>query len=1437
MTTLADKAILLSADNRLPMLKKYMYDSWKRIMKIYMMNGQHGRMILESVIIVPLIWPMIKENRVTRPRKYFELSPTDAIHADCDVKATNIILQGLPLKSQQYLTNPSSTPLSITYLSNDYQSSVHHNVYSLPQSISQLEYPPVVDLQPQQDEFPKLDSGLTFPVFKQGDDPIDAINHMILFLSVVVTSRHPTINNQLRNSSNPRQQATINDGRDKVLLVQAQENCQLLHEEELAFLADPGIAEGQAIQTVITHNTTYQANDLDAYDFDCDELNTAKVALMENLSHYGSDVLTEVAVQNSNSSAQQDALILSVIEQLKTQENFIRENSISNQSAPNFDQYFELNELKAQSQEKDTVIRNLKERMKSLSGNVNEDKVRKDIDEIETMNIELGHRVSKLIAKNEHLKKTYKQLYDTIKPTHVRSKEQPLKDELRKLKGTTLVDNAGTTHTIAPEMLKIDVEPLAPRLLNNKTVHSDYLRLTQEQAAILRKQTCPSINSLSDKLVVVILKNKYKRVRFTEPITSSGNTNTQIDSSLNLVSNKPALSSTGVKPSTSASGLQPSCNTKKDKIQRPPTSTQKNKVEAHPRTVKSSLKNKNYAVEPKGTAIVRHSMLNRNYELIRVKCNGCMLYDNQDLCVLNVINDVNAHPKSKFVKKTSKRKVVQIVLWYLDSSCSKHMIGDRSQLTNFVNKFLGTLKFENDHVEKIMGYGDYQIRNVMISRVYYVEGLGHNLFSVSQFCYSNLKVAFRHHTYFIRNLEARHGLVQGLPKLKFEKDHLYYACAMGKSKKKPHKPKTKDTNQEKLYILHMDLCGPMRVASVNEKNVDPPASKFIALIAEVVALEPDASTGSSSSITVDQDAPLLSNTQTSPETQSLVISNDVEEENHDLDSKYALESLKKYGMESNEPVDTPIVEKSKLDEVPQGKVVDPTHYHGMVDTLMYLTTSRPDPPFDDSSIDLIAYADADHASCQDTRRSTYESMQFLGDRLVSWSSKSGGVSVVAARGVVEKRRVRESGVEGRIDRVTSNLFGFAGKVFRRWLSVANGGRPAVAAAGWGSGERRVLKSSVKVAKSDKQKQPAKMSKTKGLDVLTEVALTEPEQIKLATKRSKKEFHMSHASGSDDGVDTHSKVHDEQQQNVSGTNERAGVRPKTDVNDDSEKTKSDNDGDDLTHPNLSTYKADDDEEEEKVDDKEGDDEDMEGEQEQSKEDDMYRDVNINLERSDAEMSDVVTLKRGRDDQDKDKDPSAGSNQGSKRRRSGKEVESSKETTHKKSKSTSSSKGASRSQLKSSGKSAYVEDHGKKLDDLEDQTHQEFNTRHDDNKRGRQVIPLDHFINNDLKYLKGGRSSKKYTTSIIKTKAADYGQVKWIEDKKFYEYASNMETSKDVYSKYMIIAVTSLKIMKYFGYSHLEEIIVWRQEDYLYKFKEGDFKRLHRQDIEDMLPLLG
>ncbi|GJT67677.1 hypothetical protein Tco_1019157 [Tanacetum coccineum] len=140
---------------------------------------------------------------------------------------------------------------------------------------------------------------------------------------------------------------------------------------------------------------------------------------------------------------------LEVDTQLK-QEIFQRENSVSNQSVPSFDQLFELNELKAQSQEKDTVIKKLKERIKSLSGKMDKDKIKQDFEEIETINIELDHREKALAIT-------------------------ALKDELRKLKGKALVDNNVSNHPSDPELHQVNVEPITPKLLNKRQPTSAYI--------------------------------------------------------------------------------------------------------------------------------------------------------------------------------------------------------------------------------------------------------------------------------------------------------------------------------------------------------------------------------------------------------------------------------------------------------------------------------------------------------------------------------------------------------------------------------------------------------------------------------------------------------------------------------------------------------------------------------------------------------------------------------------------------------------------------------------------------------------------------------------------------------------------------------------------------------------------------------------------------
>nr|GEU35109.1 hypothetical protein [Tanacetum cinerariifolium] len=494
---------------------------------------------------------------------------------------------GSPYQSQQYPTTQSSTPFLVTYPFNDYQSSVHHNVYSPSTFIPLIEYAPIVNQQQQQHEFPQLDSGPTVLVFKQGDNPIDAINHMVLFLSAVVTSHYPTTNNQLRNSSNPRQQATINDGRVTLQPVQGR---------QISFTTDPGILEGQATQTVITHNAAYQADDLDAYNSDYDELNTAKVALMANLSHNGSDALAE------------DVLILSVIEQLKTQVINCTKINLDNKSVNDIltaelvrykegqnievksqDNFLDSHEhnaeidhlkqtLSKQLQEKESLMKTVtvlkndfkKEESKNIDREIALEKKIKHLDNIVYKRDQLAQTIHMLTKPKFFYDHTTKQALEILmlveesrskmilkqqnsmnssktnlskRPTKLEvPKELPnvsmvnislkklkhhlagfdvvvkertmataitegliiaaLRDELRKLKGKDVVDNVVTSHTIALEMLTIDVEPVAPKLLNNRTVHSYYLRHTQEQAAIIREvvEQEKSLNPLNNSL-------------------------------------------------------------------------------------------------------------------------------------------------------------------------------------------------------------------------------------------------------------------------------------------------------------------------------------------------------------------------------------------------------------------------------------------------------------------------------------------------------------------------------------------------------------------------------------------------------------------------------------------------------------------------------------------------------------------------------------------------------------------------------------------------------------------------------------------------------------------------------------------------------------------------------------------------------------------------
>nr|GEY00318.1 hypothetical protein [Tanacetum cinerariifolium] len=475
MTSLVDKAILSGADNRLPMLEKDIYDFWKSRMELYMLNRQHGRMILESVEQGPLLWPTVEEDGVTRLKKYSELSAAEAIQADCDVKATNIILQGLPLevyalvsthkvakelweriqmlmqgtsltkqerecklydefdkfayrkgeilhdfylrfslllndmnmynlKLKQFQVNtkflntlppewskfvtdvklvrdlhttnvdqlhaylgqheyhanevrlihertsdplalvsqhqlhkptyqhhqqsyhqpqfqqqtstyqtspyatsyhtpqfvsqgPSSSTHSISYPVTDTSSIVNHNAYMASSSAPQLDYAPMGQ---HSLEYSPLETGLVVlgrhnfvsagssRPFTSGSGGAPGKQRVIMCYNCKGEGH------MSKQCTKPKRKRDGEWFKDKVLLVQAQANGQVLQEEELEFLADPGTAESSSNQNVVTTNAAYQADDLDAYDSDCDEINTVKIALMSNLSHYGSDNLAEV---------------------------------------------------------------------------------------------------------------------------------------------------------------------------------------------------------------------------------------------------------------------------------------------------------------------------------------------------------------------------------------------------------------------------------------------------------------------------------------------------------------------------------------------------------------------------------------------------------------------------------------------------------------------------------------------------------------------------------------------------------------------------------------------------------------------------------------------------------------------------------------------------------------------------------------------------------------------------------------------------------------------------------------------------------------------------------------------------------------------------------------------------------------------------------------
>ncbi|GJZ42435.1 retrovirus-related pol polyprotein from transposon TNT 1-94 [Tanacetum coccineum] len=385
--------------------------------------------------------------------------------------------------------------------------------------------------------------------------------------------------------------------------------------------------------------------------------------------------------------------------------------------------------MKESFQGKDNTIRKLKAQISQLNKRRSEVDHILDFKALDFQNTELTEKVTALQeqnklfrAENAKIKQHYKELYDSIKITRAKTIEKTTSvltknEKLNQLKGkiqcVTML--AVKPNVLAPGMYAIDVEPIPHRNRNNRKVHLGYLKHLKKSIETLREIVeearieKPLDNALDkrDKKVATTPLNRNKQVTFKETCeTSKTNTHTHVEQQKVHKTNVLVIPSTGVNSSTEASSLY-----------MPPVKNVSSKVKQVWKAIGKLFANVGYQWKPTG----------RKFTLAKTQS----------------IDDS--------VQYTT---VVQIVLWYLDSGCSKHMTGNRSRLKNFMKKFIGTVRFGNNHFGAIMGYGDYGIGDSVISRVYYVEGLGHNLFSVGQFYDSNLEVTFRKHSCYVRDVDG-----------------------------------------------------------------------------------------------------------------------------------------------------------------------------------------------------------------------------------------------------------------------------------------------------------------------------------------------------------------------------------------------------------------------------------------------------------------------------------------------------------------------------------------------------------------------------------------------------------------------------------------------------------------------------------------------------------
>ncbi|GJY58230.1 retrovirus-related pol polyprotein from transposon TNT 1-94 [Tanacetum coccineum] len=523
----------------------------------------------------------------------------------------------------------------------------------------------------------------------------------------------------------------------------------------------------------------------------------------------------------NHSQLEKHCISLEVSMQLK-QEVFQNDESCINQNAIEIQEYFEINDLKARLQDKDTTISKLKDTIKSLKKNTKEKNVHHDKCDLEPINEELENNQ-----------------FDSIKQTRVRHKEQcdslinklnlksvenedlkaqiqdkvfvitSLKNDLRKSKGKEIVENVvhiPSATTIGPGMFKLDLVPLPPRLLQNKEVHINYFRNTQEQANILREiveqvkakqplngnldlackyvtriqellvyvqDTCPNAITPSTKKVAVTPMNNVKKVRLAEPLTSSSNIK------------------------------QPPGNKKNDRISQTLSRNKKNKVESQPRKVNKM----NRVVKPVCDVAVKQSLSNANSDILCATCNKSMFDGVHDKCLLDLAQ--NGNNRAKSAKKHKKQNIwkptshvfTEVGFKWKPTGRTFTIVGNSYPLTRFTSTNVVPPKQTTSHSDdlqnpelKVYSRKPKHVKNIDIPSSSSLVMTG----CPDCTMVSGLRMFKTHDRESLSAYEL--------------------SCALGKSKKTSHQPKAEDTNQEKLYLLHMDLCGPMRVASINGKR-------------------------------------------------------------------------------------------------------------------------------------------------------------------------------------------------------------------------------------------------------------------------------------------------------------------------------------------------------------------------------------------------------------------------------------------------------------------------------------------------------------------------------------------------------------------------------------------------------------------------------------------